>query len=828
MKRFRIPDYIRIFVIFAAIILLYSCASGGMATMSESSKSDESMPATAPQAEPAPAPETGSSDAPAVSKQSGPKPSQPAEGFADGIEDALGGGGMAMASEYAKEEKPAEPSTMTEADAKTAAEEETSEITGESTARTTAHEPQPEPVFLSADDSNSAASPVIIRKLIRSGKYVHPVLVRTYEFLNYYSFDYEPPAEGIAVIPQMRKKPDTDNIYSLQVAVRSGNRNFEDALPMQFTILLDISGSMAGESMELAKDFLYQLNSRLRGSDRISLVTFSRDADLIFDNLPAGSEVKRQLDALFRGIKASDVTNLESGIMLGYTIAEQNYSFNMMNRVIVMSDGGANAGSTSKDIIGEYAKDSDRQGIYLAGISMGEGFNDGMMDTLTDQGRGAYLFLDEADEINRILDGDAFLSNFDLAVKDVRLKMQMPAGWEMEQFHGEQISTTASEVTPQYLAPGDQMIYHMELKLLKDSTDIENDLFEFEAEYTPIGSGVAKKSVTATVAEMTGGTAEIEKGDAVVAFAEMIKTILLPLGENVEVNLEALDSAYDRVESAQFELQDPELDQILSLIETYRLTLQFGEQLGTTPDRNSDAPAAAQGMSPNQLLDVEIYGPRTDTAIRVLSRLLRSTRLTPQEGYKFLALSSGPVGNSQPAGSGQLSDMTFPDPEPRFIGNTRIRSGGRMQVYDLHQIKFTLKAPVNAKSFSFDFNFFSAEYPEYVNQNFNDSFYAIIEAGSTNQNTTTNITFDSNNNTIEVDNNYFQNPFHPIPNTGTGFDYHGSTGWLRTSWPIRGGEEFTLTFSIHDEGDGIYDSLVVLDNFIFHDFDAVGTTDPLN
>ncbi|MCK5689476.1 choice-of-anchor L domain-containing protein, partial [Myxococcota bacterium] len=134
----------------------------------------------------------------------------------------------------------------------------------------------------------------------------------------------------------------------------------------------------------------------------------------------------------------------------------------------------------------------------------------------------------------------------------------------------------------------------------------------------------------------------------------------------------------------------------------------------------------------------------------------------------------------------------------------------------------------NAKSFSFDFNFFSAEYPGYVKKDFNDTFYAILRADSTNQGATTNISFDANRNSIEVDNNYFQQPFHPIPNTGTGFDAHGSTGWLRTAWPIKGGEKFTLTFSVHDEGDGVYDSLVVLDNFQWHDFEAVGTTDPLN
>ena len=158
-----------------------------------------------------------------------------------------------------------------------------------------------------------------------------------------------------------------------------------------------------------------------------------------------------------------------------------------------------------------------------------------------------------------------------------------------------------------------------------------------------------------------------------------------------------------------------------------------------------------------------------------------------------------------------------PYPEEFFLGQD-----------DLHRVELKLKAPKKAKSFSFDFNFFSAEYPGYIKANYNDTFYAVIKSRSTNGGETTNISFDANNNSIEVDNNYFQQPFHPIPNWGTGFDHHGSTGWLRTSWPIKGGEEFTLTFTIHDEGDAVFDSLVLLDNFQWHDYDAVGTTDPLN
>jgi hypothetical protein len=62
--------------------------------------------------------------------------------------------------------------------------------------------------------------------------------------------------------------------------------------------------------------------------------------------------------------------------------------------------------------------------------------------------------------------------------------------------------------------------------------------------------------------------------------------------------------------------------------------------------------------------------------------------------------------------------------------------------------------------------------------------------------------------------------------SGTGFecadsvendlDQNGSsTGWLQTSWSIKGGEEFTITFHLHDTFDGYWDSQVILDAFEF-------------
>lgn len=681
--------------------------------------------------------------------------------------------------------------------------------------------------YLSADDSNSAASPVIARKLIREGKYVPPAVVRTYEFLNYYHFDYPAPEEKeLRIIPQMRMLEDGQ--VSLQVALRGKDLEESDRKPFNVTFLVDTSGSMAGPSLNLAKLFLTQFAEKLRQGDVLSIVSFNRTPEILLDSHQVGSDTIRLLrDTVLPQLIPDNVTDIGKGIEAAFSLARKNYSYKFLNRVVVLSDGAANAGEMAEEVIGKYAEDSDRQGIYLAGIGLGEGFNDSLMNALTDKGRGAFLFIDTKEEISRILSEPDFIANFDLALKNIRLKMILPPGWRIAEFHGEQMSENASDIVPQYLSPNDQMIYHMNLTAPGSLNEFGNDTFEFEAEYTPLQGSPKTAAYKAAVANMIADQRQILKGDAVTEFAEMLKAVKYPLEQYAAPNREAFASAFGKIRSINETLGDPELGEIIELCGLYESVIARGEQFPGSLDRYSESIPAVLGIPSDSLLGIKVAGDATDRAIRGLSRLGGSVRLKSMEGYKFLVLSNGPVEAMEHTGSGQLSNRTYRDPKPEYSGRDKIPPKNQ-SVFDLHQVSLTLKAPAYAKSFSFDFNFFSAEYPDYVQQNYNDTFYAILKAASTNGGKSTNISFDAAGNSIEVDNNYFENPFHPIPNNETGYDGHGSTGWLKTAWPIRGGEEFTLTFSIHDEGDGIYDSAVLLDNFSWNSYPAVGTTDPIN
>ncbi len=182
------------------------------------------------------------------------------------------------------------------------------------------------------------------------------------------------------------------------------------------------------------------------------------------------------------------------------------------------------------------------------------------------------------------------------------------------------------------------------------------------------------------------------------------------------------------------------------------------------------------------------------------------------------------------------------------------------ETYKIHDVvdwHMTIKAPAGAKALRFKYVFFSAEYDEFVSSVFNDKFYVIIEADSTNSGEQTIINFTrcrdpdvyydficeaDQDGCIEGEkycyiaiNSAFSDCcwYNGCPDglgttdiAGTGFtcaadqtsdssSKGSSTGWLQTTWHVDENEVFKLTFHLHDTSDAIYDSQVILDDFQF-------------
>ena len=174
----------------------------------------------------------------------------------------------------------------------------------------------------------------------------------------------------------------------------------------------------------------------------------------------------------------------------------------------------------------------------------------------------------------------------------------------------------------------------------------------------------------------------------------------------------------------------------------------------------------------------------------------------------MLQLSTGVANKTGNQQQGENQNTNGADPDSTVNGN----------VYDLCGFTATLTAPPTAKGFAFDFIFFSAEYPEWVGTQFNDTFNAMLSSTVYDNQ---NVAFDSQLHPISINVAFFTicdgdgctQPESLLAGTGYDDGVGGSTGWLTTTVPIIAGETFTLRLVIYDEGDHIYDSDVLINNF---------------
>jgi hypothetical protein len=157
-------------------------------------------------------------------------------------------------------------------------------------------------------------------------------------------------------------------------------------------------------------------------------------------------------------------------------------------------------------------------------------------------------------------------------------------------------------------------------------------------------------------------------------------------------------------------------------------------------------------------------------------------------------------------------------------------------LHDGTGVEITLRVPSNAKGFSFDFNFYTYEWPSYVCSQYNDFFVALLAPIPTGQ-TDGNISYDSQGNPVSVNNAFvdvcgctagppciaggktYACGLGASELTGTGFGLdggyadHAATSWLKTTAPADPGSEITIRWGVYDSGDGVLDSTTLIDNW---------------
>lgn len=204
---------------------------------------------------------------------------------------------------------------------------------------------------------------------------------------------------------------------------RQPKASFNPALNV--CLVIDRSTSMQGARMDSVKEAAVGLVRRMRPQDRMSIVTFSDQAEII---APAGKTMDhRSTENLIQMIRPGGGTEIFQGLKAGLDEVLSAASATKINQILLITDGRTFG---DEDQCLQLAESAARQGISISALGIGADWNDVFIDRLTSLTGGGSFFISQADFLQRMLQEqvDQFKETF--ADRTV-LKLASPPGVEL-------------------------------------------------------------------------------------------------------------------------------------------------------------------------------------------------------------------------------------------------------------------------------------------------------------------------------------------------------------------------------------------------------------
>ncbi len=187
-----------------------------------------------------------------------------------------------------------------------------------------------------------------------------------------------------------------ENLVSVMLRIQADTQNTTDRLPLNLSVVLDRSGSMAGDKLDYVKKAAQFLIRHLGAKDYFSLVSYNHDVSVDFS--PSRPKRKDTIDQAIEKLMAGGMTNLSGGWLQGCELVKQNLADRQVNRVLLLSDGLANRGITDLQQIIAIARQKRDDGITTTTMGVGLDFNEDLLTRMASEGGGAYYFIDDPDQ----------------------------------------------------------------------------------------------------------------------------------------------------------------------------------------------------------------------------------------------------------------------------------------------------------------------------------------------------------------------------------------------------------------------------------------------
>lgn len=176
--------------------------------------------------------------------------------------------------------------------------------------------------------------------------------------------------------------------------------------PLTAVLVIDRSGSMAGDKIDGARMAAERFVNGLREGDALGVITFGTD---VTTELPLtiidGASRARALRVV-RNIEEGGGTNIDGGMQAARRMLDSSELGGRIARVVLVSDGRPTEGDRREATLAGHAATLREHGITTSTLGLGLDYNEDLMERMAVDGGGRYHYLRQVDQLARILDDE--------------------------------------------------------------------------------------------------------------------------------------------------------------------------------------------------------------------------------------------------------------------------------------------------------------------------------------------------------------------------------------------------------------------------------------
>ncbi|MCT7663901.1 vWA domain-containing protein [Shinella kummerowiae] len=270
------------------------------------------------------------------------------------------------------------------------------------------------------------ASYSYVRGSLLGGSLPDADAVRVEELVNYFPYDWKGPETAetpfnatVTVMPT----PWNKNTELLHIGIKGFETVATEQPAANLVFLIDVSGSMDEPAkLPLLKSAFRLLVGKLKDTDTVSIVTYAGNAGVVLE--PTQAKERDTILSAIDNLQPGGSTAGAEGIEAAYRLAQKAFKKDGVNRVMLATDGDFNVGPASDEELKRVIEERRKSGIFLSVLGFGRGnYNDGMMQTLAQNGNGTAAYIDTLAEAQKTLVEEAGSSLFPIA-KDVKFQIE--------------------------------------------------------------------------------------------------------------------------------------------------------------------------------------------------------------------------------------------------------------------------------------------------------------------------------------------------------------------------------------------------------------------